>query len=89
MRPCKISEIEMPFALHVNFHSINANFGTCENALAPKKWGRREQVIVVVVENTNQSSVKCGAKQYSIDIQLRASIMVDWKLTEADVEEKN
>ena len=79
----------MLFGLHVNFHSINAKFGTCENALAPKKWGRREQVIVVVVENTNQSSVKCGAKQYSIDVQLRASIMVGWKPTESDVEEKN
>ena len=33
------------FGLHVNFHSINVNLGTCENALAPKKWGRREYFI--------------------------------------------
>ena len=33
------------FGLHVNFHSINVNLGTYENALAPKKWGRREYFI--------------------------------------------
>ena len=43
MRPCRFSRIEaILFGLHINFYSINANLDTCENALAPKKWGRRE-----------------------------------------------
>jgi len=62
MRPCKISEIEMPFALHVNFHSINANLGTCviwSCADAPYKRGRREY---------EKSNYNLNSKLGSIDL---------------------